>query len=127
MQPEQHRSADTEALEARLRALPLPPVPHDLESRLLGRIPSATPARKPWRAAWVGVAAAVVIVCLLVIVARISRDNRRPDVASGNITRHPNLSAGRDVDDVAVAPFRWPLDETSPMSAATPISAELLN
>jgi hypothetical protein len=58
MKPEQRQGAD---LEARLRALPQPPVPADLEARLLARIPTTTPAPKPWRAMWVGVAAIVTV------------------------------------------------------------------
>jgi hypothetical protein len=61
------------------------------------------------------------------IVAGLGREHRRADVPRGNRLPDVGAGVGRNVDEAAVAPFRWPLDDTPPMSASTPISAELLN
>ena len=63
-----------QAIEARLRALPKPPVPSGLEQRLLAGIPPAQPIAKPrlqaawgWAAAGTAVAAAVILAGILAV------------------------------------------------------------
>src|SRR5947207_2007566 len=77
----------SESLEARLRALPQPPVPADLEARLLAAIPPARPApRRRW-AVWAGVAGALAAACLLAVLAWRGRDGNgpAPDPEKGEI------------------------------------------
>src|SRR5216683_5851927 len=72
MHPKLDRSA--ESLEARLRALPPPPVPSDLEARLLAAIPASAPSAvrrsqllpRRWLV-WAGVGGALAAASLLVV------------------------------------------------------------
>src|SRR6266481_4229426 len=70
----------SESLEARLRALPQPPVPADLEARLLGAIPA--PAERPFqRRRWavgVGVFGPLAAACLLAVFAWPRSDGNDP-------------------------------------------------
>jgi hypothetical protein len=79
MHPERSPNADrsTEWLEARLRALPQPAVPEDLESRLLATIPAdAVIVRRRWvmPAVWAGVAGPLAAACLLAVLNWPRRD-----------------------------------------------------
>src|SRR5262249_55626403 len=126
-----------EALEARLRALPQPPVPAGLEARLLAAIPAAPPApRRRW-AVWVGLAGALAAACLLAVLAWPRRDGRGPDPSAPGppVTPRPpdasdRLAAWREarrvLDGAEPSPFTWPLPETSPITAATAIPPDLL-
>ena len=68
-----------ESLEARLRALPQPPVPAGLEARLLAAIPAKMPAPRQRWAVRVGVVSAVgevAAACLLAVLAWPPRETR---------------------------------------------------
>src|SRR4051794_27832534 len=96
MHPEQqpNPSPSLEALEARLRALPAPPAPADLEARLLARIPAKKPA-KPWRrAAWIGIVGALAAACLLAALVWPQHDRKEPQYQgegnAGVLVAHPS-------------------------------------
>jgi hypothetical protein len=128
-----------EPLEARLRALPQPPVPADLEARLLAAIPPAGPVpRRRW-AVWAGVAGALAAACLLAVLAWRGRDGKAPapspqktDSARQAPSRPPEedgIAAWREARRVAdgeeLPPFTWPLDEPAPVGVATSIPPDL--
>jgi len=91
--PNPERSPDS--LEARLRALPQPPVPADLEARLLATIAAEMPIPQslpltpsPWgrqsrgrrhKAVWVGVVGAIAAACLLAFLGWLRRDGKPQD------------------------------------------------
>src|SRR5262245_35735495 len=85
MPPERRPSTDRspEALEARLRALPRPPVPDGLEARLLAGVPAALPVpRRRWPI-WAGAAAALAAACLLAVLAWPGRHGKDPAPTPG--------------------------------------------
>ena len=129
-----------ESLEARLRALPRPPVPADLEARLLAAVPPARPVRRRRWAVWAGVAGALAAACLLAVLAWRGRDGKAPAPGpeKGESARHarprpPDDSdaiaawreARRVVDGEELPPFTWPLDEPAPVGVATSIPPDL--
>jgi hypothetical protein len=131
-----------EALEARLRALPRPPVPADLEARLLAAIPTETlvPPRR-W-AVWVGVAGALAAACLLAVLAWPRRDGKGPapgptprESAHQATPRPPDDSddlavwreARRVLDGAEPPTFTWPLEETLPIRVSTSLPPDLLD
>src|SRR6516225_5095973 len=102
MHPERRPNPDrsSESLEARLRALPQPPIPDGLEARLLATIPAARPGRRRWLVL-VGVASALAAACLLAVLARPGRDGTNPvpsppakEIAKQGTPRMPDDSAG---------------------------------
>jgi hypothetical protein len=136
--PNPDRSA--EALEARLRGLPPPPIPAGLEARLLAVIPAArrTSPRLAVRVLLVGALAAA---CLLVVLAWQSRGRRVPDPSPAKqhsaqrviprpLDNDASIAAWQSrqvLDDPKMPPFAWPLEETWPIRAATSIPPDLLN
>jgi hypothetical protein len=144
MHPERRPNPDgsSESLEARLRALPQPRVPADLEARLLATIPAEMPIpRRRW-AAWVGAVGAVAAACSLAVLAWPRREGQNPvpnpptiESAQQVIPRPPDdaasiapwLQARRDPDGAEMPPFTWPLAETSPMRVSTSIPPDLLD
>ncbi len=145
MHPKQDRSA--ESLEARLRALPPPPVPSDLEARLLAAIPASAPSavrrsqllQRRWLI-WAGVGGALAAASLLVVLfwPKSSREdlNRiKAGFANQDTPRPPHDSPdiahvqfARQVrDDTALPPFTWPIEETTPLTASISIPSDLLN
>jgi hypothetical protein len=143
MHPERRPSPDRspEGLEARLRALPPPPVPAGLEARLLATIPAklSTPPRR-WPM-WVGVVGALAAACLLAVFAWRGRDRHDPAPDPGTrpfVHEVPPPSpddstriavrpeARTDLEGAELPPFSWPLEETSPLRASTPIPPDLL-
>ncbi len=73
-----NRARSPESLEARLRALPQPSVPADLEARLLATIPAEMRIpRRRW-AVWAGVAGPLAAACLLAVFAWPRGDGNRP-------------------------------------------------
>src|SRR5262249_48766114 len=131
-----------EALAARLRALPQPPVPADLEARLLATIPAAMPGPRRRRAVWVGVGGALAAACLLAILAWSGHDREKPvpnpptsASAFQAPSRPPDGSAGspdwlearRNPDGPDMPPFTWPLEEKSAFKVSTSIPPDLLD
>jgi hypothetical protein len=131
-----------EALEARLRALPQPPVPAHLEALLLATVPGAkpiSPRRRAVRAIVLGLASAA---CVMAVLARrpphgkdhptipvpgepAQQDVRRLAFESTSIAAwrvDPRL-----LDEEKLPAFTWPLDETAIPRASTSIPADLLD
>ena len=140
MHPDRRLNPDRspEALERSLRALPQPPVPADLEARLLASIPAAMPvSRRRW-VVWMGVAGAVAAACLVAVVSwHAINDKSLPEMVI--VTPVPlkvPLDAGgiaswrvaRGVIDASDLPaFAWPLAETAPITVFTSIHPDLLD
>ena len=80
MHPQKRPGPDRspEGLEARLRALPPPPVPAELEARLLAAIPA--PRRR--RPIWAGVVGVLAAACLLAALAWRGRDRHADPLAA---------------------------------------------
>jgi hypothetical protein len=154
MQPQRRPNSDRspESLEARLRALPSPPMPSDLEARLLADIPSEMPrgARisRPRRwAVWIGGAGALAAACLLIVLIwheldgknLVAGPGKNPGLGAVLTTppsrRPPDNPAGiaalqetRGIlDEAEVATFTWPIQEKSPLMVSTSITPELLD
>jgi|SRR5579864_984523 len=144
MSSERHPNSDRfpETLEARLRALPQPPVPAGLETRLLAAIPVEMPFVQRYWAVCVRVAGALAAACLVALLAWPRGDTKAPvprpgtsDSAHQAKPRPPRehdpvatrLLAGRDLDGAGTPTFTWPLEERSPMRVSTSISADLLD
>src|SRR6266536_5015387 len=130
-----------ESLEARLRALPAPPVPAELEARRLVAIPAsphsplAGEGTKRGRR-WVGVVGVLAAACLLAVLAWLGRDATKPapspptresthQVAPQPPDDVPRISALREArrasDEAEMPAFTWPLEETSPLTVLTSI------
>ena len=163
MPPERSEKPGPESLEARLRRLPPPPVPADLESKLLAAIPvgvssgaasgvalaprvlpALTQPGSPGRwVRWIGGVSALAAACLLIVLVWPKRDGQKPmpgpkvdrSVASGPANSvspqssqdTPWLQARRAPDDLKLAPFTWPIEETRPMTVASSIPGDLLD
>ena len=143
MHPERRPSPShsPESLEARLRALPQPPVPEGLEARLLAAGPARGPApRRRW-AVRALVAGALAAACLLAVLAWQRRDGKAPtfgpakhEVAHKVTPRPPDgppgmaawVRAGRDPEAAELPPFTWPLGEAPAATMAAAISPDLL-
>jgi hypothetical protein len=149
MQPQRRPNSDRspEALEARLRALPGPPIPSDLEARLLAAIPAEMPhcrrvsRRRRW-AVWAGAAVALAAACLLAVlwtrhdgggakeqiispVPQPSTLASIPEEGSAAMARW--LAARRGLDGAERPTFTWPIQEKSPLMVSTSISPDLLD
>src|SRR5262245_54067693 len=135
-EPSPNPGRSAEALAARLRSLPLPPVPDGLESRLLAAVPVLRPTRRRWivRA---GLAGALAAACLLAVLAWSGRNVQLPGPPQGpgpDLTQRPadleTLTIGRDVEhglaQAQKATFSWPLEERSPITVATAPPADVL-
>jgi len=140
MHPERRPKPDRsrESLKAKLRALPPPPIPGDLEARLLAAIPARMRRRHYWGVG-LGLVGAAAAACLIVVLMWPRRDQTGalpmpPQTASVPRTapQTPDdatarLAAWRVRGGEQVAAFAWPLEETSPMRATATIPPELLN
>ena len=110
-----------ESLEARLRALPQPPVPAGLEARLLAAIPAKMPAPRQRRAVRVGVVSAVGAVaaaCLLAVLAWPPARDEKPIPTHGTVetVQHvtvPNSATSEAAHQAAPAPT----DDSAGLSA----------
>jgi hypothetical protein len=158
MRPEKRLNPERspDSLEARLRALSQPPIPADLEARLLATIPAEGPIPKPpsplsapegegrrgrW-AVWAGVVGAMAAACLLAFLAWPRRDGKPPVSSPGktesahqDTSPPPDASAGiaallqarRDLVEAETPTFTWPLPEASPIGLSTSIPADLFD
>jgi hypothetical protein len=138
MHPEKRPNPDRspEALEARLRALPQPAVPADLEARLLAAIPPQKPLPR-WRSAvWVSVVGALAAACLLAVLGWQGRGGKAPvpipeknEYVRKAITRPQDDPAGIAawLEGAETPTFTWPLEETSPTTASISIPPDLLD
>jgi hypothetical protein len=144
MHPEKRPNPDRplEALEAQLRALPQPPIPADLEARLLATIPAelSRPQRR-W-GVWVGVLGTLAAACVLAVIAWPRPNAEHPIPSSKRIASAPqaiprppvdsagiaSLRASRPIVDEAEPPtFTWPLPEPSPLRFSNSIPPDLLD
>jgi hypothetical protein len=132
---------------ARLRALPQPAVPADLEARLLAAIPAAPllQRRRRRRRLWAGAAGTLAAACLLACLTWPRSDDQRGirpgiDASTSTVPTPPHvvprprddsggvpawLEARRVLDGAEQARFAWPLEETMPISVRS-IPADLL-
>jgi hypothetical protein len=131
-----------EALAARLRALPQPPVPDGLEARLLAAIPAGRPVPRRHWAAWVGAVGALAAACLLAVLVWLGRDAVNPAPKPGTVEaarqdtpRPPDDRAGvpawlvarRILDGAEPPPFTWPVPGSPPVTPSTAIPPDLLD
>ena len=140
-QPYPAPPSELEALGAGLRALPQPPVPSDLEDRLLATIPAtvARPRRR-WPVAIGLISAAAAALTVLAWRGRESHDpiagpGTRPSahqVASqspnANARTTDRRQAQRVLDGPNLPAFVWPLSqESASLTVSTPIPADLFD
>jgi hypothetical protein len=145
MRPERGENSKPDSMEARLRRLPPPPVPTDLEARLLADIPAGGPIRR-WRwNRWVVGLSALAAACLVIVLAwpknggqktvplpkgnPVAVDGPTPSINPQKSQDTPSawLQARRNSDDPKLAPFTWPVDEARPLMASSSIPSDLLN
>jgi hypothetical protein len=127
------------AIEARLRALPDPPVPTSLEGRLLAAIPTQVAMRGPTdragaRQGWLAVASAVVALAAVGLLAVFSwphSDEKHVTAVSpaGDDLMGVVLSPvdRRILQGAGVSTFRWPVHESPPVRGPSPIPRDLLD
>jgi hypothetical protein len=138
-QPSPNSDRALEALEARLRTLPAPAVPGDLEARLLSAIPAEMPtleqvsgSRRRWMV-WAGLAGALAAACLLIVLSWPRNNGSKINIvkhdedSSGNSDIPPRPESRHDLDTMSAGTFTWPLAESSPMLASTAIPPDLLD
>lgn len=129
-----------ESLEARLRALPQPPVPEGLEARLLAAVPARGSVPRPRWGVRALVVGAVAAACLLAVLAWYRRDGKAPAPAKQEVAHHVTprppeppsgvavwARAGRGLDAAELPPFSWPLGESRPATLAAALSPDLLD
>jgi hypothetical protein len=130
-----------DSLEDRLRALPSPPVPVDLEARLLAGIPKEIPPSRGRLAIWIGMSGLLAAACVLAMLAwprrpaqLIPKPSPREIVHPGNfqVQERPGSfvvlqGAQRAENDSENFSFTWPLEESSPWRATPTIPPDLLN
>ena len=144
MRPEKRPDPDQslESLEARLRALPQPRVPDDLEARLLATLSARTQVRSRRRAVWIGLAGATAAACFFVVLAWPPVDGEHPLSGPGTNGSMPGLTirqpnetddpaawpdARRRLDRAHLPPFSWPLPKSTSLMVSTPIPPDLLD
>jgi hypothetical protein len=128
-----------QSLEARLRALPAPPVPAGLEGRLLATIPAERTRRGPSdrafaRQGWWAVAstvAALTAVGLLAVFSWQGGNEKHVTAASpaadGLVGIVLSPVDERILQGAGDSTFRWPVQESPPVRALSPIPRELLD
>jgi hypothetical protein len=144
-----------ESLEARLRALPQPPVPGGLESRLLAAMPvrasivtrrSVLGPRARHFVIWAGATLATAASCLLVVrfwpepndrhrAASVVLKPATTDFARQFPNRQPEISrrilpwfqARLDPDETEMPTYSWPVREKSPLIVSTAFRSDLFD
>ncbi len=144
MQPQKrpNRDRSVESLEARLRALPPPPIPADLEERLLATIPAAMPIRPRRLVIRLGAAGVLAAACLLAVLVwhvlygekpeagpaknvavQLVQPNPKESVAEGGAWR----KARHELNVEETPAFAWPLLESTPLRESRSIPTGLLD
>lgn len=119
---------ELDALAQRLRRLPEPPVPGDLEGRLLAAIPGPAPSEaRPRRLWWARAGAAAAAVVLAFFLGYLAGKAERvpnppqpqPQMRTAKEERPPEVPVhGRPSPDlVSLSSFEWPVSATLPVSA----------
>ena len=157
MQPPRRPDSDRsfEILETRLRTLPQPHVPGDLEARILAAIPVATLNDEPrskrvlrrWRLG-VGAGASIALAAACLLAVRFWPDpsgkNSSPSVVTNPQrpeSSHPVtpqqrsdsrrtsalLTARFDLDETALPTYNWPIQEKSPLMVSSALRPDLLD
>jgi hypothetical protein len=144
MDPEEHANPgrSPESLEARLRGLPRPPVPAELEARLLAAVPPQRPIPRRHRTLRVGLVGIWAAACLVIVFAWPARDDRRPGPRppapdpARRVTPRPPAESGsfaawreaeRAVEESEAPAFTWPLPESPPVRVAASVPSELFD
>jgi len=157
MQPPKRPNSDRspEELESRLRALPPPPVPSDLEARLLAAIPPESSCENPgWTrpprsrrpAVWLRAGLALAASCLVAVLiwpdsGEKITDPRLPTsldesqsahlVAPQRLGESPNITPWLEVhqglDGGDMPSFAWPVQGNSRFTASISIPPDLLD
>jgi hypothetical protein len=138
MHPEPRPNPDrrTESLEARLRALPQPSVPADLEARLLATVPAKMPAMRRQRKAWFVAAGALAAACVLAVLIWRGNDGTNSIAIRpiDPVTPQPQgdiaptrLEVRQSLDETKMPAFSWPLDETVPIHVSPSIPSALFD
>lgn len=143
-----------ESLEARLRALPQPPIPSELEARILAAIPArsanndelprlARSASRRWRlTVWAGASVAAAAACLLAVRfwPEPADQHTAPillaDPGSTKFPRQatprpqsdsPWFMAHQDLVETEMPTFIWPIQEKSPLMVSTALRPDLFD
>jgi hypothetical protein len=135
-------SRSSESLEARLRALPRPVVPADLEDRLIAAIPAQIPLVRPRWAVWGGVAGTLAAACVLAFLAWPRTPGIMPAPSPPSQGAVHEVASRPPDDDASLAAwplarrlpegaetltFRWPIADTSLIRAGASIPPDLLD
>jgi len=127
------------AIEARLRALPAPPIPAGLEHRLLAAIPTPVAMRGPSphvaaRQGWLAVAstvAALAAVGLLAVFSWHDENENQVTAAAPTADEFTGIVLSpvdrRILQGAGVSTFHWPVHELPTMRGPAPIPRDLLN
>ena len=156
MQFQRRPSSDRslESLEARLRALPQPPIPSELEARILAAIPARpsnndelrhgrSSASRRWRlTVWAGASVAAAAACLLAVRFWPEPDHQHTapilvaDPGSTESARQatprpqsdsPWFMAHQDLVETEMPTFTWPIQEKSPLMVSTALRPDLFD
>jgi hypothetical protein len=157
MRPQKRQNSDPflESLEARLRAMSPPPVPGDLEARLLADIPLDFSRARPGRgwnsrrrrlAIWAGGVAAIAAACLAAFLLWPATESKltglqpgakpplrdsayqvtaQPPGEQGNST--PWLEFRQGLEGSEKPTFTWPIQENVRLRASLSMSSELFD
>jgi hypothetical protein len=144
-----------ESLEARLRALPRPPIPSGLEARILAAIPArpssndelprrGRSASRRWRRLtfWAGASVAAAAACLLAVRFWPEPEDQHTApilVADPGSTQSPHRAtprprsdsawfmANQDLVETEMPTFAWPIQEKSPLMVSTALRPDLFD
>ena len=143
-----------ESLEARLRALPQPPIPGELEARILAAIPArpstsdelprlAHSGSRRWRlTVWAGASVAAAAACILAvrfwpepgdqhispIVVADPGSTKSPSHATPRPqSDSPWFMAHQDLVETEMPTFTWPIQEKSPLMVSTALRPDLFD
>jgi hypothetical protein len=158
MLPRRRPNSDrsSESLEARLLDLPKPPVPGDLEARILAAIPARSAAHQTPRlrasalrrrfVLWASASIAAAAACLLAVrfwpepgdrnnSQKVAVKPSRTGAGQQFTHRQPGealwttplLKAGQELEETEIPTFSWPVQEKSPLLVSTAVTRDLLD